>query len=384
MTGQRPPEFRLPHFPPQLVMQNQTLLTHLRPVLRAVLISLTTIAALSALVTLLVWPYEADRLRDRQDVVVLQAAVDAHEQQALLFSRSLSRYSPTGSSYQVSLQNLGQTRMQHAVQWQAVSLIDTPSGVIVGEADGVLRRLLRPWKEGRSEIIGRQSEGVPIKLSCSADGSRLLSQDEKYLYLWDLKANRLIQRFKRGEIVEAVLSADGMRFYHACQRRSDLVERCCLTGQIVRTVSMDKEPLELAASPDGQHLAMLTCDGQLHMLDLASGQWLWQQQIGHSKYMAVTIRFCPRGESIVTAHESDDGTADWTVEVRCVLTGRREAALATSQRVYGAAITGDQMVQSWGANGSFCQWNLSTRGTANDDRRQLSLRHEPQLRTVVE
>lgn len=341
--------------------------------------SLLTIVALSMVVTALVWPYEADRLLNKDDIVVLQAVVDAREDQALLFSRAISKYSPTGSDYRVTIRDL-----QHGgssdTPWQAVSLLNAPGGVIVGEIDGTIRRLLRPWHASQSEILGHQPDGAPIKLSCSADGRRLLSLGIDHLYVWDLQADRLLRKLPRGEIVEAALSADGECFYHSSERQ--LLERCARSGEVLRVIPIDCEPLELACSPDGQYLAMLGCDGSLNMLQVASGQSIWQKRVGHPTLVAATVTFDPFGRNVVTARHSDDRSDSWMVEVSNVISGQCEICFPASQRVFGAAITADQRVQSWGAGNSFCQWSLFDPPAEN--RRQLTAQLDPQPGTAME
>jgi WD40 repeat protein len=346
-------------------------------------LSLLAILTLSALVAVAVWPFESRRFRDHEDVIVLQAVVDPREQQALLFLRTITRYSPSGCIYFVRLQDLVRNRSQDLTTFSAVALIDTPAGVVLAEQDGVLRRLLSPWAAGRSEVIGQQPEGVPIKLNCSADGRRLLTQSDNHFYLWDLLSSRLIRTLPRGEIVDAVLSADGERFYHACLNHNALVERSSVTGDVLRTFPIAFEPLDLTASPDGQHLAVLGFDEELRMLQLERGHWLWQQRSGQRTSAASAIGFCPRGESIVTARQADDGNG-WTVEVHDTHSGVRQAAYDTPLRVLGVAITADQRVQSWGANGSFCQWNMSDPEVSGASRREFSARHTPQLPTAME
>jgi WD40 repeat protein len=357
----------------------------LNPILRALLLSGVTIAVWTAVVGALVWPYEADRILDRHSVTVLQVVVDPRQQQALVLSRSIPLHSPAGSSSRVIIQDLrpGHWRnLSSRFRMQVESLLDTPSGPVIGESDGVLRRLGATWA-GSGEIVGQQLDGAPLRLACSADGRRLISCGQRFLYVWDLEARRLLRRFKRDEVWDVVLSSSGESFYHLRQQPCELVQRSTLTGDVLRVIKVADASQSLAISPDGLRLAILTHDGPA-VIELTTGEPVWRRVFGGTGLTSSTLSFCPRGEYLVTASEDELRGGQWTVTVWNAHNGERRATFDTQNRVLGAMVSTDQRLHAWGTDGSLCQWDLSPQSPISSADRRMSWRQAQGQHFAVE
>lgn len=344
--------------------------TQPRAILRALLASVLVVCLWTVLVTAVVWPYESQRMADQRDLTVLQMVLQPNTQQALVVSRRIPLHSPQGSSYEVSVRDLGQAGATPTVcraPFEAVSLTDTPFGVVIGEASGVLRRPSAACSNG-GEVLGRQDDGPPLRVACSANGRRLVSWGGLFVYLWDLPSGQLLRRFDRGQLNEIVLSADGERLFLASGASPSIAECSVETGEVFRTLPGGDDLAGIAVSPDGRLLASLERGGCLTLFDLETGAALWQRECRPDGCMTSILSFCPRGERLATA-----GTAShdsWTLAIWDVESGQRQANFTTQNRILGAAISMDGKAYSWGTEGSLCQWELSPGTPILADRRR--------------
>lgn len=330
----------------------------------ALLMSCGVIATFSSLVAAMAAYRGNDLLGDEHHVTFTQAVVDEGTRQALVVVRTIPTRASGGCTWR-----LGTLCLRDAAGlptfcqelWGIRSLANTPSGVFAGGEDGVIRQLSAHWRCGAARIIGEQPNDPVLELSCSADGSYLLSRGGNTLYFWTLPEGKLSHQLDFSSIGSAVLAADARSIY--CSKRGQ-VEQCDVrSGDVLRTITSHDEVVALALHPNGQRLATLGQDRQLRVFDLPSGKLLWQRlclddlHLSRPSILSPAICFSPNAW-LACAYSSGDSTLA-TIAVFHSETGLPQGRYqGHTDRVLGMAFTSDQRLYSWSCDGAFLDWTL--------------------------
>jgi WD40 repeat protein len=332
-----------------------------RSLTRAFVVSTVVVAMWSALVV--VWqPPHYLPLTDETTVDVLRVVLPSHDK-TLALVRSIPASGPLGTTSYLHEQEAKATQVSLASQdpvWRSVDiicLVNTPEGVVLGNAAGELHHLPAGAPGDHGELLGQQVDGPVSELACSVDGCLLVSMGVEFIYVWDLPKRKLVNRFDRGPIFGFVLSPDGQRMY--CRGYDvGIVERLTNSGEVLRTDLYDDCAISLASSPDGKRLAVQGTNGRLTMLELPGGNKLWERRYRDPVASTQMLSFSPQGDSVLAAECGGGRNGWWTLYVWDARTGSQRASFGTPHKVLGATFASDQRIISWGAHGTIQHWNL--------------------------
>jgi WD40 repeat protein len=136
-----------------------------------------------------------------------------------------------------------------------------------------------------------------------------------------------------------------------------------------RTGTLQHEPLSLPAeprgldySPDGRQLAVISCDGQLRLIDPATGKAIrqWQAHPPHLRNQSYTnngaVRFSPDGRGLLTF-----GTPTNSVRVWNATTAQLRHEFKHKDRCLGVRFSPDgELVAIAGVDNLVCVWGFAT------------------------
>jgi WD40 repeat protein len=176
----------------------------------------------------------------------------------------------------------GQPDLQpaHSVSRPLAPSPDGASGVCFTESeDGILPHALRIWD------FDRHAETMSLPIAPDADGEH-----------WDYFRAAVSEN---NRVCGLVLVAGRGHEAHWRLQSLDLVARKTLWTQ-----SLLHPPVALSLSPDDSRMAVVFGDsGEVRLLDLATGAWLWQQDFDSSRSEA--LAFSPDGSRLAIAgHDS--------------------------------------------------------------------------------
>jgi WD40 repeat protein len=230
--------------------------------------------------------------------------------------------------------------------------------VLVGALDGSIHLLDVTHSTTEPLPIDPHRGGV-VALACSADGRCLVSQGFADLRAWDMITQR--ERWRRTDVAPFgfVLSPDAQTAFIADQL-GEAFEIDLHSGRTLRSLARsDGTILQIALSPNGNALAILSSSGRLLMLDIRTGGLLWEQPMSFPAHQAPArvIAFSTSGQRLVTS-DPQRGSA---LILWDAATGRRLRELRGHQRiVHGAAFATSGELRSWAADGTVRTWDPTT------------------------
>lgn len=333
--------------------------------IRSVLLSVAAFTGFSLFVGAFVVPHEVDRLITPEEVSIRSLVIDEQQQTLLAYCACTPRNNEAATHYQLSTQRLdGETLDPHALPifGKPVRACPIPGGMIVGEADGTLRRL--SGVDGKHTVIGTHSNGRIWKMACSPDGRVLMVWDFFYS-AWDLTTNKKLCELPSAFRVAAI-AADSRTFY--CDLGSFVIERDLLTGETIRQISRPGEAIDITVSPDGRQVATFGSDRRIQLSNLEDASLQWERcvlgRVSASRMtaplVAPVLKFSPDGKRLLCAHEVEEAKR-WGISVWNTHSGVMEMVFeAHSDRIAGAQFAGPHSVYTWAEDCKLRKWELKS------------------------
>jgi WD40 repeat protein len=194
---------------------------------------------------------------------------------------------------------------------------------------------------------------VENAVSCSPDGTKILTSGQGGARIWEANTGRLLLLIPMNdsEFSRAIFSPDGRQVATTCLDAGTQIWDA-ETGSLLRTLEVrgrggasinTVEPL--AYSPDGRHLALGQMDGLVTIWEVTTGEKAMTLS-GHRNRI-LSIGYSPDGRRLLTA--SDDGTARlWDVEIGSELL----ALKGETQNQKSARFFADgRRILTWGSGG---------------------------------
>jgi WD40 repeat protein len=326
----------------------------------AALVSLLAVSALTALVGVAFLPAE---MRPASPFSSVTHSVELSDRAAVSLFWSTPQGYAGGRKHYLALHNPSKASSGLDFPWpdlDPLSLAKLPhtDQLVVGTWDGAIYLLDATRLTSESLNIDRHSGGV-IALACSTDGKCLVSQGSSDLRAWDLTTST--ELWRRTDVAPFcfTLAPDSQTAFIA-NLVGEAMQIDLHTGRTLHTFTrVSSIIVQLAISPGGDKLAILSSSGRLQMLDVSTGSTLWEQpiQIPAHQAPARVALFSPSGESLVTtSYENGNSLILWDA-----LTGRRLRELHGHYRiVHGGEFTATGELRSWSADGTIRVWDLPT------------------------
>jgi len=233
-----------------------------------------------------------------------------------------------------------------------------PDQLLVGTWDGAAYMLDAHRLTSERLNIDLHRGGV-IALACSPDGQCVVTQGSGELRAWDLNKNS--ERWRRTDVFPFcfVLAPDSKTAVIA-NPDGEVLQIDLDTGRTLQTLArLPSIIVQLAISPEGGKLAILSASGRLLVLEMATQLKLWEQPFHVPAYRAPArvALFSPSGETLVTTnHEKGSALVVWDAQ-----TGRPLREMRGHRRiVQGVEFTAGGDLRSWGADGTIRLWDLPT------------------------
>jgi WD40 repeat protein len=332
----------------------------LRPI-AAVTISLAAVSAFTAVLGIAFLPAEIQPVRR---LISVTHSVELTNRAVVTLFWSMPSGYGGGRKHHLALQRVGSADPH--CSWTAFEPLSLAKGpgqdqVLVGALDGSIHLL--DIAHSTTELVrADHHRGGVIALACSADGQCLVSQGFADLRAWDMVTQR--ERWRRADVAPFgfVLSPNAQTAFIADQL-GEAFEIDLQSGRTLRSLTrFDGTILQIALSPDGNHLAILSGSGRLLMLDIHTGGLLWEQPMLFPAHQAPArvVAFSTSGRQLVTSNPKQ-GSA---LILWDAATGQRLRELRGHQRiVHGAEFATSGEIRSWAADGTIRLWDPTTGAT---------------------
>jgi len=185
------------------------------------------------------------------------------------------------------------------------------------------------------------------------------------LILWDIEGGSEIRRFEGGHaqvIIDAKFSPDGSKILSSSGLRkaatmlstqSSLVLWDAFTGDVLlKSEGLIQNPTRLAFSPDGRTALVGSMEGDMHLLDLSSGEIL--HTFGSHSDWVSDVTFSPDGRLAIAA------TGDGEIVIWNLITKERLAnfRIHTGEVIQLVVGPGGRQVLSTSIDGTLILWDL--------------------------
>jgi len=329
----------------------------LRPI-TAVAISLAAVSAFTAVLGIAFLPAEIQPMRR---LISVTHSVELGNRTVVTLFWSMPSGYGGGKKHHLALQHAGDSDPHDS--WTAFEPLSIAKGpgkdqLLVGALDGSIH-VLDVAHSTTEPLHSDRHRGGVIALACSADGQCLVSQGFADLRAWDMITQS--ERWRRTDVAPFgfVLSHDAQTAFIADQL-GEAFEIDLQSGRTLRSLTrLDGTILQIALSPSGNTLAILSGSGRLLMLDIRTGRLLWEQPMPFPAHQAPArvVAFSTSGQQLVTS-DPQRGSA---LILWDAATGRRLRDLRGHQRiVHGAEFATSGELRSWAADGTIRRWDPTT------------------------
>lgn len=225
----------------------------------------------------------------------------------------------------------------------------TQRGLLAGFQDGTLRLVTEDTNDWNVVCFGKHPSWTVEGMTTAVERNRAVTWGGGMASVWNLEDSSLVTQWPTAGLC-FVISADGSRLFHDSE--TSIVERDMETGAQLRDWRLEVGTREISLSPDGRHLAVLTKENQLRMMELHSGRTCWETSTAGGSFGVpdTIVLFSHTGQLVTTG--PDDSYENWFIHVWEPTTGRRLNQISVPIRyVVGAAWQSDGTLWTWGTGG---------------------------------
>ena len=317
-------------------------------------------------VSLVLLPADVERLRQPLYLSITQSHVTPLSPQAISLVWHMPRDDRAGWQHRLMRHDITAASPEPQLLWpqlrpSAIGRGPTPDVLYAGCWDGSLWRLnaLRP--ETEPVRVGEHSEQGPSLVECSPDGRWLVTHGPHDLQVLELATGRVVWKSREGRPQSFAIHPDSQRLVVG-QMDGTLVEMAMETGDVLRPVAaLDGAALNAVFSADGRRVALVTGSGNCHVLDWDSGRSAWPadwRDTAHHTRSALVV-FSPSGERVLFSSGDTATLCIWNLR-----TMRLEGELrGHTKSINGAVFVDEQRLCTFGADGSYRVWDVSSRRT---------------------
>ncbi len=327
----------------------------------ATMLSFGAVTCSVFLLGLVFLPHEARRLWPQRHVSVTHVVVPQGASKSAVLYWSIPENGQPGWRHHLAIDgvetNLFPELGQSPLQPLSITRVGSSSQLLIGNWDGSLYQLDSATPGERLIYLGRQASGGVMDVVSSADGRFAVSSNASFVYGWDLQQKRKLWRHGdlQASCLEASCSSDTafVGDYDGTLHKLDL-----RTGLTLEVLASFAWPVVcMAASPDGRHLALVTEDRSLQLLDLSTRKIHWVRSPGWPSHCARLLDYSPQGDVLVTT----DAQNPRGLALYSAADGRQlQRIVGHEGLVLGASFAADGTLWSWGADATVRLWDPAT------------------------